>query len=41
VIGYQCFRGPYPEDGGSVDLWNTGTLPQHYNGITTQKTLIY
>jgi len=26
VLGYQHFRGP--EDGDSMDLWNTGILPQ-------------
>jgi len=26
------------QDGGSMDLWNVGILPQHYNGVTTQRT---
>jgi len=34
VRGYQSFRDPYcshhPEDGGSMDLWNFGILPQHH-----------
>jgi len=35
VVGYQRFGGPLclhlqGEDGGSVDLWNFGILPQHY-----------
>jgi hypothetical protein len=34
-VGYQRFWGPYclhlqGEDGGSLDLWNIGILPQHY-----------
>jgi hypothetical protein len=28
VVGYLRFRGP--EDGGTMDLWNVGILPQHY-----------
>jgi len=38
VVGHQHFTGPcclylqgeHPEDGGSMDLWNADTLPQHY-----------
>jgi len=29
VVGYQHYKGPFhPEDGGSMDLRNTGILPQ-------------
>jgi len=31
AVGYQQLRGPWypdPEDGGSMDLWNFGILPQ-------------
>jgi hypothetical protein len=28
VVGNQRFRGQ-PEDGGSMDIWNVGILPQH------------
>jgi len=40
--GYKCFRGPcclhvQGEDGGSMDLWNVGFLPQYYK--ETQKAL--
>jgi hypothetical protein len=39
VIGYQHFRclchlHLFPQDGGSMDLWNVGVLPQLY--ITSQ-----
>jgi hypothetical protein len=30
VVGHQLFRGLYCEDGGSIELWNVGILPQHY-----------
>jgi len=38
VVGYQCFGGQcclhlqvlHHEDGGSMDLWNVGTLLEHY-----------
>jgi len=35
VVGYQHLRGPcclclQSEDGGSMDLWDIGILPQHY-----------
>jgi hypothetical protein len=42
VVGYQCFRDQsclpslgwsemkWSEDGGSMDLWSVGILPQHY-----------
>jgi hypothetical protein len=37
VVEYQRSRGHlHPEDGGSWDLCNVGTLPQHYT--TSQKT---
>jgi len=29
-----------PEDGGSMDIWNVGILPQHYS-VSTQKTLTW
>jgi len=36
LVGYRRFRGPcclhlqgWNEDGGSMDLWNVGILPQH------------
>jgi len=32
----SCSNSLHPEDGGSMDLWNIGTLPQHF--IPTQKT---
>jgi len=27
----------YPEDGGNVDLWNNGILPQHYTVSQSRK----
>jgi hypothetical protein len=39
VVGYQCLRGPcclqHPEDGGSMDLQNTGVPSQHYMASQT------
>jgi len=32
VVGYQ-----YDEDGGSMDLWNVGILPQHYTASQLRK----
>jgi hypothetical protein len=41
VVGYQCFRGlcclhlrgeVNGVAGGSVDIWNVHTLPQHFTG---------
>jgi len=29
AVGYQCFRGLHPEDGGSKVLQNNGILLQH------------
>jgi len=33
VVGYERFGGPsclhLREDGGSMDIWNFGILPQH------------
>jgi len=29
LVRCQRFRGPCPEDGGSMDLWNFDILPQH------------
>jgi hypothetical protein len=39
AIGYQCFREPcylhfHPEVRGIKVLYNSGTLPQHYEGVS-------
>jgi len=33
------FRPLHPEDGGSMGLWNIGTLPQHYTASPTYSSL--
>jgi len=41
VVGYQHFTGTccfHPEDGGNIDLWNFGILPQLYMASQPKRT---
>jgi hypothetical protein len=41
VVGYHRFRGPCcPRDGGSMDLWNDGILPQHYTAPQPRRNVL-
>jgi hypothetical protein len=40
VLWYDSDVSLHPEGGGSMELWNVGIQPQHYD-ITTQKTLTW
>jgi hypothetical protein len=48
MVHYQRFGGPcclhlqgeVSEDGGSIDLWNVGILPQHYTASQPRKLLL-
>jgi hypothetical protein len=33
MVGYQF----HPEDGGSIELWNVGILPQHYTASLSRR----
>jgi len=35
VVEYPCFRGPCPEDGGTMDFWNVDVITT-LHGVTTE-----
>jgi len=41
MVRYQRLRGPllplHPEDGGSMDLWNVGIVPQLWTASQTRR----
>jgi hypothetical protein len=37
VSYHNTTRRHYPEDGGSMDLWNVGILPQHYTASLSRR----